>query len=130
MRSTLIVLLLAASFTACSDDEITAVGLPSAADFVWKDSAFCTQQRSSTKRSIGYVFTLSGLTSEKPSATFQSGNATPLEVAFQDEGIITLQQIAWATGSVDTIIVDKRSGTFTRTETGASYAIASVGSCR
>ena len=82
---------------------------------------------------VGYAFTLTGVQGSDPSVTFQSGNNSPLKKVFEDDRLITLQLVASATGSVDTIIVDKQSGIFARSATGifgSGYADGSFGICR
>ncbi len=127
-------LVIALAFGAsCSPTPLSADGLVAAPDFHWKEQLFCTIERASKPTDVGYSFTLTGLKGSEPSATFQSGNGSPLKAVFEDDRIITLQQVAWATGSVDTIIVDKNHGIFARSATGmlgSGYADGSFGVCR
>jgi hypothetical protein len=93
----------------------------------------CTIRNSSDNKDIGKKIILIGLTTSQPKAKFESGLTSPLQRVFESELSLTVLLIASASGSVDTFVVDKKNGHFSRATAGSFagvYSSASIGVCQ
>ncbi len=117
---------------ACSN-KLDASRLPTNNQFVMSNNLMCTVVAASDQKGIGNKITLMGLTTDKPKVKYESGTTSPMQKVFESESTVTIQLVAWATGSVDTIVIDKKNGHFSRAEAGSLagiYSSASVGTCK
>jgi hypothetical protein len=112
-----------------------ALGNPSlaASEFKMSDSLTCTIETSSTPEEIGKKVSLTGLTTTAPQAVFESHVRSAMVKLFESEQTVVIQLVAAISGSVDTLVIDKRTGRFAHTAAGTFlevHAIAETGSCR
>lgn len=120
--------LLTAGCSGAIDDK----GLSSVAGFAMKDELICTVARSSTTTDVGKVITMIGLTGTDIKVVFEGGNRSPMKKVYETDKTVVLQLIATSTGSVDSFVIDKATGKFSRATAGSfagMYASASVGTC-
>jgi hypothetical protein len=100
---------------------------------IMKDNLICTIEESSNKRSTGNRISLLGLQTDTPKTLYESGVTSPMEKLWESDKTLTIQLVATGTGSVDTILIDKTTGRFSRATAGSLagvYADAERGSCR
>ncbi len=112
-----------------------APGNPSlaASEFKMSDSLTCTIETSSTPEEIGKKVSLTGLTTTAPQAVFENHVRSSMVKLFESEQTLVIQLVAAISGSVDTLVIDKRTGRFTHTAAGTFlevHATAETGSCR
>lgn len=112
-----------------------AHGNPSlaASRFTMSDSLTCTIEASSTPEEIGKKIFIIGLTTAAPQAVFESHVRSSMIKLFESDQTVVIQLVAAVSGSVDTLVIDKRSGRFAHTAAGSFlgvHAIAETGSCR
>jgi hypothetical protein len=112
-----------------------AHGNPSlaASGFTMSDSLACTIEASSTPEEIGKKIFITGLTTAAPQAVFESHVRSSMVKLFESEQTVVIQLVAAISGSVDTLVIDKRTGGFAHTAAGSFlgvHAIAETGSCR
>lgn len=109
---------------------------PALADpaFRMADALVCTIETSTTPDDIGKKITLSGLTTEAPKAVFENCIRSSMVKLFESDATLVIQLVATISGSVDTIVIDTRSGRFAHTATGSfpaeMHAVAETGTCR
>jgi hypothetical protein len=106
---------------------------PAAADFRMSDALICTIEASSNPEEIGKKIFLAGLTTAAPQAVFESHVRSSMVKLFESEQTLVIQLVAAISGSVDTLVIDKRTGGFAHTAAGSFlgvHAIAETGSCR
>jgi hypothetical protein len=104
-----------------------------ASGFTMSDSLTCTIETSSTPEEIGKKVSLTGLTTAAPQAVFESHVRSSMVKLFESEQTLVIQLVAAISGSVDTLVIDKRTGGFAHTAAGSFlgvHAIAETGSCR
>ena len=79
-------------------------------------------------------FTISNLQSKSVKVVWHdTGMSSPFQKVSEDDLILTLLLVADGSGSVDTIIVEKETGKFSRVAAGGFvglYTIESIGTCR
>jgi hypothetical protein len=112
-----------------------ALGNPSlaASEFKMSDSLTCTIEASSTPEEIGKKIFIAGLTTAAPQAVFENHVRSSMVKLFESEQTVVIQLVAAISGSVDTLVIDKRTGKFAHTAAGSFlevHAIAETGSCR
>jgi hypothetical protein len=104
-----------------------------ASEFRISDSMTCTIETSSHPSEIGKTISLTGLMSATPQAVFENHVRSSMVKLFETERTVVIQLVAAISGSVDTVVIDKRTGKFAHTAAGAFldvHAIAETGSCR
>jgi hypothetical protein len=111
------------------------LGNPSlaASGFTMSDALTCTIEASSTPGEIGKKISLSGLLTAAPQAVFENHVRSSMVKLFESEQTVVIQLVAAISGSVDTLVIDKRTGKFAHTAAGSFlevHAIAETGSCR
>jgi hypothetical protein len=103
-----------------------------ASEFKMSDSLTCTIETSSAPAEIGKKISLNGLTTATPQVAFESHVRSSMAKLFESENTLVIQLVATVSGSVDTIVLDKRTGKFAHAAAGAFlevHAIAETGSC-
>jgi len=89
---------------------------------------------SSHKPAVGETVSLLALTSEKPKVLFSSSGVTsPMQKVFESDDTVVIQLVASTSGSTDTVVLNKKNGTFARSSSGnffGVYASAGIGSCK
>ena len=104
-----------------------------AAEFRMSDTLICTIEASSTPAEIGKQISLTGLTTTAPQAVFENHVRSSMVKLFESEQTLVIQLVAAISGSVATLVIDKRTGRFAHTAAGSFlevHAIAETGSCR
>lgn len=117
---------------AC-ESKIDSSSLPSNQHFVMTDNLICTIKDSSDKKEIGKKITLIGLTTKQPKAKFENGVTSPLQKVYESDATLTCLLIASGSGSVDTFVIDKKKGHFSRAAAGSFaglYSSSSIGTCQ
>jgi hypothetical protein len=114
------------------DIGLDSTGISPSPGFIYADTLTGAILRSSATKDIGEQITFIGLTTSNPRVAFSgTGGTSPMKVMAETAGLITIQLF---TGhSIDTFIIDKRSGIFSRSYRGTSlgqYAGASIGRCK
>lgn len=107
--------------------------LPTAAQFRMSDTLICTIETSSTPAEIGKQISLTGLMTATPQAVFENHVRSSMIKIFESGQTLVIQLVAAISGSVDTLVIDKRTGRFAHTAAGSFlevHAIAETGSCR
>lgn len=112
-----------------------ALGNPplAAQEFHLSDTLVCTIEASTTPAEIGKKISLSGLLTAAPRAVFENHVRSSMAKLFETEQTLVIQLVAAISGSVDTLVIDKRTGRFAHTAAGSFlgvHAIAETGSCR
>jgi len=106
---------------------------PAAAEFRMSDTLICTIEISSTPAEVGKKISLTGLMTAAPQAVFENHVRSSMVKLFESEQTLVIQLVAAISGSVDTLVIDKRTGRFAHTAAGSFlevHAIAETGSCR
>lgn len=106
---------------------------PAAAEFRMSDTLVCTIETSSDPVEIGRRIALSGLTTAAPQVVFENHVRSAMVKLFESDRTVVIQLVATVSGSVDTLVIDKRTGRFAHTAAGAFleiHALAETGSCR
>jgi hypothetical protein len=107
--------------------------LLAAAQFRMSDTLICTIETSSTPAEIGKQISLTGLMTAAPQAVFDNHVRSSMIKLFESGQTLVIQLVAAISGSVDTLVIDKRTGRFAHTAAGSFlevHAIAETGSCR
>ncbi len=112
--------------------ELDSKGISPSPSFAYSDTLTGTIVRSTRPKDVGERVTFIGLTTQSPRVSFPgSGGTSPMKILGQTDGIITIQLF---TGhSIDTFIIDKKTGLFSRSYSGTSsgpYAGAAIGTCK
>ena len=128
------ILLLAMVGVGCSNDlDKDIKGNPG---FVMQGDLACTIAISTSKEDVGKKVSLLALQSTEPKALFEHqthAGTSPMKVIFEDEDALVIQLVASATGSIDTISLNKKTGVFVRAQIGSvagNYATAQKGNCK
>lgn len=129
---TFYVLLFAIFLLGCAKqlDDQDIKGTPG---FVMSKNLVGSVVKSSDKKEIGKKISFINLHTESPGVLFESGGTSPMQKIFEDDKILVIQQVASGTGSIDTFLIDKKTGKFARTASGSLagiYAHASIGICK
>jgi hypothetical protein len=106
---------------------------PAAAEFRMSDALTCTIETSSAPVEIGKKIALTGLTTAAPQVVFENHVRSAMVKLFESDQIVVIQLVATVSGSVDTLVIDKRTGRFAHTAAGAFleiHALAETGRCR
>ncbi len=102
--------------------------------FHMADALVCTIEASTAPDEIGKKIALSGLATEAPKAVFENYIRSSMAKLFESDAILVIQLVAAVSGSVDTIVIDKRSGRFAHTAAGSFpaevHAVSETGTCR
>jgi len=104
-----------------------------AAEFRMSDTLVCTIETSSTPAEIGKKISLTGLMTAAPQAVFENHVRSSMVKLFESGQTVVIQLVAAISGSVDTLVIDKRTGRFAHTAAGSFlevHAVAETGSCR
>ncbi len=104
-----------------------------ASGFAMSDSLTCTIETSSTPAEIGKKISLSGLTTAAPQVVFENHVRSSMVKLFESEQTLVIQLVAAISGSIDTLVIDKRTGRFAHAAAGSFlevHAVAETGSCR
>lgn len=131
------ILLLGATLAITSCNNLDEGRIPGAQDFSMRSNLMCTIEQSSDRSEIDRKISLIGIDTEQPKILFEghkgeSSGTSPMKKIFETSDALTLQLVASLTGSVDTFVIDKKSGKFARAAAGnlaGVYASASLGSC-
>ncbi|MCU0590911.1 MAG: hypothetical protein MUC57_05495 [Desulfobacterales bacterium] len=102
------------------------------AEFRMSDTLICTIEISSTPAEIGKKISLSGLTTAAPQVVFENHVRSSMVKLFESEQTLVIQLVAAISGSVDTLVIDKRMGRFAHAAAGSFlevHAVAETGSC-
>jgi hypothetical protein len=136
MRKNTIIGVAVLSLAGCSRmgekvDSYEPKGNPS---YQMAENLACRIEASSHKADVGQTISLLALASEKPKVLFSgTGLTSPMQKLFESDETLVVQVVASASGSTDTIVLNKKSGTFARSTAGnfvGVYASAEVGSCK
>jgi hypothetical protein len=106
---------------------------PAAAEFRMSDALICTIETSSISEETGKKIALAGLTTTTPQVIFENHVRSSMVKLFESEQTLVIQLVAAISGSVDTLVIDKRTGRFAHIAAGSFlevHAIAETGSCR
>jgi hypothetical protein len=108
-------------------------GISANEGFVMKDNLMCTVESSSERDDRGSRISLLGIKGPAPKVLYESGVTSPMKTLWESDTSITIQLVAGGTGSVDTIVVDKTTGKFSRATAGSLvgvYSSPQQGRCR
>ena len=100
--------------------------------FLFGNNLQCVVISSTEKADIGKTISLLGLETDRPHALFDSGTDSPMKKVSEYENALAIQLVT-PSGSIDSILLDKKTGLFVRSAMGNSigmYAIASKGACK
>jgi len=129
-----ILLLVVATFPGCKPQptELDSTGISPSPGFIYSDTLTGTVVRSTARKDIGEQITFIGLITPSPRVAFSgTGGTSPMKILGETDGIITIQLF---TGhSIDTFVIDKKTGLFSRSYSGTSsgsYAGAAIGTCK
>ena len=102
--------------------------------FVMKDNLMCTIEQSYDRRERGHKIALIDLQTTSPRVLYSgSGETSSMAKLWESDKTLTIQLVAVATGSVETIVIEKKTGRFSRAAAGSLtdvYSYAQLGSCR
>jgi len=118
--------------SAC-EKKLDSNSLPVNAHFTMTDNLMCIAKAASDSKEIGKRITLIGLTTTHPKVKYESGLTSPMQKVFESKSTLTIQLIASSSGSVDSFVIDKTKGHFSRAMVGSFagvYSSASVGICQ
>ena len=107
--------------------------IPMASGYRYKNVLACKIIYSSNQKEINDPIIIQDILSSDPTATFKNGITSPMKKIFENVETLVIQLIATGSGSVDTIVIDKATGIFSRASSGSfagSYAIAYRGNCQ
>jgi hypothetical protein len=120
-------------YTAKWKYDINTKNVKVAPNYSFSDNLSCASQYSTNKDFKDKHISLIGLTSDSPKALFSGiGMTSPLKKIYEDEKLLVVQLVAFASGGVDTIHLNKKTGVFTQITAGSlagEYAYAEKGSC-
>ena len=101
--------------------------------FYMTDNIACQILESSSQDEIGRQISFINLNTDEPKVLFGEGGTSPMEKVHETGDTLVVQLIASGSGSVDTFVIDKKTGLFSRAATGSFlgvYSIASKGNCK
>ena len=130
--SILLLIVLCPFFIACSK-KLDSSSLPTNTQFVMSNNLMCTIVAASDRKEIGNKIALLNLMEGQPKVKYESGNTSPMQKVFESETTLTIQLVASASGSVDTFVIDKKKGHFSRAVAGSLlgvYSDAAIGTCK
>jgi hypothetical protein len=103
------------------------------AEFRMSDALICTIEASSAPAEIGKKIAITGLATAAPQAVFENHVRSTMVKLFESEQTLVIQLVAAVSGSVDTFVIEKRTGRFAHTAAGSFlevHAVAETGTCR
>ncbi len=136
MRKNTIFAIALLSLAGCSltTDKVDSYEPSGNPNFQMFDNLSCRIAASSHRADVGQTVSLLALTSEKPKVLFSgSGVTSPMQKLFESDDTLVIQVVASASGSTDTVVLNKKNGTFARSSAGnfaGVYASAGIGSCK
>lgn len=101
--------------------------------FAMSANLSCRILDSSKKDEIGRQISFINLNSDEPKILFGEGGTSPMKKIYETDDTLTIQLVASGSGSVDTFVIDKKTGLFSRVSVGSFigiYATASKGNCK
>ena len=102
--------------------------------FVMKDNLMCTIEQSYDRQERGYKIALIDLQTTSPRVLYSgTGETSSMAKLWESDKTLAIQLVATATGSVETIVIEKKTGRFSRAAAGSLagvYSYAQLGSCR
>ena len=105
---------------------------PAVAEFRMSDALVCTIETSSAPAETGKKIALTGLATAVPQVFFENHVRSSMVKLFESEQTLVIQLVAAISGSVDTFVIDKRTGRFAHAAAGSFlevHAVAETGSC-
>ncbi len=124
-------LLLSAVLLSCQ--QLDESDLSATPGFQISNNLMGTILQSSDRKEIGQKISFIDLNTNDPKVLYESGVTSPMQKMFESEYTLTLQLVASGSGSVDTFIIDKKSGKFARATAGSLagvYASAALGTLK
>ena len=94
--------------------------------FFYGSNLFCEISTSTDKQEKVKNLTLTNLDSETVTMVLDNGYSYPLKKTFENSETLTIQLTATVTGSTDLVVLNKKSGNFTRTQAGSFLGDRSV----
>jgi hypothetical protein len=107
--------------------------LPQLPAFQMSNNMMGTILQSSDREEIGHKVSFIGLNTNEPKVLYESGVTSPLQRIYESDRTLTLQIVASGTGSVDTFVIEKKTGKFARAAAGSLagvYASAGLGTLK
>lgn len=114
-------------------DKLTENNIEAEPTFYMSANLACKIIESSSKDKIGRQISFINLNSDEPKVLFGEGGSSPMKKIYETDDTLVVQLIASDSGSVDTFVIDKKTGLFSRAASGSFlgvYAIASRGNCK
>jgi hypothetical protein len=112
--------------------ELDSTGISPSPGFIYSDTITGTIIRASAPKDVGEQITFIGLSTASPRVAYSgTGSTSPMKILGETDGLITLQ--LYTGHSLDTFIIDKKTGLFSRAFSGTSfgaYAGGAIGTCR
>lgn len=133
IRSFAILASLLLSMSALSCQELDESRLSANPGFRMSNNLMGTILQSSDRKEIGQKISFIGLESGEPKVLYENGVTSPMQNVFESERTLTVQLVASASGSVDTFIIEKKSGKFARATAGSFagvYSSAALGTLK
>ena len=99
--------------------------------YTFGDNLSCTIKYSTTRDDIGVKLSLLNLNTDEPKLLFGDGGTSPVKKIVNDDTLLVVQLVALS-GGIDTVTLEKKTGTFARTSSGSVagiYAVAQKGNC-
>ncbi|PIZ66812.1 hypothetical protein CO051_00590 [Candidatus Roizmanbacteria bacterium CG_4_9_14_0_2_um_filter_39_13] len=119
--------------TPKSSNNLTENNIKEEPTFYMTDNIACQILESSSQDEIGRQISFINLNTDEPKVLFGEGGTSPMEKVHETGDTLVVQLIASGSGSVDTFVIDKKTGLFSRAATGSFlgvYSIASKGNCK
>lgn len=119
----------------CGCDGFNRTKVKPVPGFVMDNDLACTILYSTDRSDIGKKISLLDLKTDQTRALFEHkeyAGTSPLKKIFEDDDIVVLQLVAYLSGAVDTISVNKKSGIFLRSAMSGMLGdvSASKGNCK
>jgi PBP1b-binding outer membrane lipoprotein LpoB len=108
---------------------VQEVGAP---DFQYKPSMVCSVAISTNQAEIGTPISFTGLDTQNPKVLYQANTPIDLEKVYDNNGRIILQTVAGGNPNVDTFLINKETGVFSKSSMGdfwGIYIVADKGTC-
>lgn len=93
----------------------------------------CQILESSSQDEVGRQISFINLNTDEPNVLFGEGGTSPMKKIYETDDTLVIQLVASGSGSVDTFVIDKKTGLFSRAAAGSFlgvYSIASKGNCK
>lgn len=89
-------------------------------NFLFSDHMTGTLLESSNKSGKGQPISFVNMNTNAPSVVFgKSGVSSPMKKIFESDEIVVIQLVASGSGSVDTFLIEKKTGRFARSALGS-----------